>query len=193
MDRGGRWEASGLRRGTWYWALAQCWQESRYQLHFFLGCLFANPKASSSSCLVPPALCSSALADSVLLGTSGSKHPRLLNLSPPWCKSCSRIVFLEPWTKLWWNCHVAAGAGLQRCGKSCRLRWTNYLRPNIRHGSFTPDEEDLIVKLHSSLGSRFFAFFHFWYQHSGSDMSKFAAGSRLLLCIRDIPRSPLVE
>ncbi|CAM6067648.1 unnamed protein product [Sphagnum tenellum] len=49
---------------------------------------------------------------------------------------------------------VGRKAGLQRCGKSCRLRWTNYLRPNIRHGSFTPDEEDLIVKLHSSLGSR---------------------------------------
>ncbi|CAN5971032.1 unnamed protein product [Sphagnum jensenii] len=49
---------------------------------------------------------------------------------------------------------VGRKAGLQRCGKSCRLRWTNYLRPNIRHGSFTPYEEDLIVKLHSSLGSR---------------------------------------
>lgn len=45
-------------------------------------------------------------------------------------------------------------AGLQRCGKSCRLRWTNYLRPDIRHGSFTADEEDLIVKLHATHGSR---------------------------------------
>ncbi|KAG0593374.1 hypothetical protein M758_1G317500 [Ceratodon purpureus] len=49
---------------------------------------------------------------------------------------------------------VGKKAGLQRCGKSCRLRWTNYLRPDIRHGSFTPDEEDLIVKLHAAHGSR---------------------------------------
>ncbi|CAM6031050.1 unnamed protein product [Sphagnum balticum] len=49
---------------------------------------------------------------------------------------------------------VGKKAGLQRCGKSCRLRWTNYLRPDIRHGSFTSDEEDLIVKLHATHGSR---------------------------------------
>jgi myb proto-oncogene protein len=51
-----------------------------------------------------------------------------------------------------WLCTSAAG--LQRCGKSCRLRWTNYLRPDIRHGSFSSAEEDLIVKLHASHGSR---------------------------------------
>ncbi|KAG0620763.1 hypothetical protein M758_4G241800 [Ceratodon purpureus] len=49
---------------------------------------------------------------------------------------------------------VGQKAGLQRCGKSCRLRWTNYLRPDIRHGSFTLEEEDLIVKLHAAHGSR---------------------------------------
>ncbi|XP_024390138.1 uncharacterized protein [Physcomitrium patens] len=49
---------------------------------------------------------------------------------------------------------VGKKAGLQRCGKSCRLRWTNYLRPDIRHGSFDPEEEDLIVKLHAAHGSR---------------------------------------
>ncbi|CAK9212259.1 unnamed protein product [Sphagnum jensenii] len=49
---------------------------------------------------------------------------------------------------------VGKRAGLQRCGKSCRLRWTNYLRPDIRHGSFSSAEEDLIVKLHASHGSR---------------------------------------
>ncbi|CAM6040086.1 unnamed protein product [Sphagnum compactum] len=49
---------------------------------------------------------------------------------------------------------VGKKAGLQRCGKSCRLRWTNYLRPDIRHGSFSSAEEDLIVKLHASHGSR---------------------------------------
>jgi myb proto-oncogene protein len=44
--------------------------------------------------------------------------------------------------------------GLQRCGKSCRLRWTNYLRPDLKHGRFTDHEENLIVNLHAALGSR---------------------------------------
>ncbi|MCO5610821.1 hypothetical protein L7F22_065063 [Adiantum nelumboides] len=44
--------------------------------------------------------------------------------------------------------------GLQRCGKSCRLRWTNYLRPDLKHGRFSDQEEQLIVKLHAALGSR---------------------------------------
>ncbi|KAK4273257.1 hypothetical protein QN277_021696 [Acacia crassicarpa] len=45
-------------------------------------------------------------------------------------------------------------AGLLRCGKSCRLRWINYLRSDLRRGNITPHEEDLIIKLHSSLGNR---------------------------------------
>jgi len=46
-------------------------------------------------------------------------------------------------------------AGLKRCGKSCRLRYTNYLRPNLKHENFTQEEEDLIVTLHAMLGSRY--------------------------------------
>ncbi|CAN6180754.1 unnamed protein product [Urochloa humidicola] len=45
-------------------------------------------------------------------------------------------------------------AGLNRCGKSCRLRWTNYLRPDIKRGRFTDDEEKLIIHLHSILGNK---------------------------------------
>ncbi|KAJ9168026.1 hypothetical protein P3X46_019604 [Hevea brasiliensis] len=45
-------------------------------------------------------------------------------------------------------------AGLKRCGKSCRLRWLNYLRPDIKRGNISPDEEDLIVRLHRLLGNR---------------------------------------
>ncbi|CAN1352979.1 Transcription factor MYB12 [Linum perenne] len=44
--------------------------------------------------------------------------------------------------------------GLKRCGKSCRLRWINYLRGDLRRGNITSEEEDVIVKLHSSLGNR---------------------------------------
>ncbi|RLM98542.1 myb-related protein Hv33-like [Panicum miliaceum] len=45
-------------------------------------------------------------------------------------------------------------AGLQRCGKSCRLRWINYLRPDLKRGSFSQQEEDLILALHEILGNR---------------------------------------
>ncbi|KAK9144293.1 hypothetical protein Sjap_004196 [Stephania japonica] len=45
-------------------------------------------------------------------------------------------------------------AGLNRCGKSCRLRWTNYLRPDIKRGKFSEEEEQLIVSLHSVLGNK---------------------------------------
>lgn len=45
-------------------------------------------------------------------------------------------------------------AGLQRCGKSCRLRWINYLRPDLKRGNFTEQEDELIIKLHSFLGNK---------------------------------------
>ncbi|CAN1168681.1 Transcription factor MYB26 [Linum perenne] len=45
-------------------------------------------------------------------------------------------------------------AGLQRCGKSCRLRWINYLRPDLKRGSFSPQEAALIIELHTILGNR---------------------------------------
>ncbi|TMW84140.1 hypothetical protein EJD97_025725 [Solanum chilense] len=48
-------------------------------------------------------------------------------------------------------------AGLQRCGKSCRLRWTNYLRPDIKRGKFTLQEEQTIIQLHALLGNRWSA------------------------------------
>ncbi|KAI3725625.1 hypothetical protein L1987_65416 [Smallanthus sonchifolius] len=44
--------------------------------------------------------------------------------------------------------------GLKRCGKSCRLRWLNYLRPNIKHGGFSEEEDHLICSLYISIGSR---------------------------------------
>ncbi|XP_038975181.1 transcription factor MYB61-like [Phoenix dactylifera] len=49
---------------------------------------------------------------------------------------------------------VPKQAGLQRCGKSCRLRWINYLRPDLKRGTFSQQEEDLIIELHAVLGNR---------------------------------------
>ncbi|KAL6276195.1 hypothetical protein ACE6H2_019796 [Prunus campanulata] len=48
-------------------------------------------------------------------------------------------------------------AGLKRCGKSCRLRWLNYLRPNIKHGEFSDEEDRIICSLFASIGSRSFS------------------------------------
>ncbi|KAG6512128.1 hypothetical protein ZIOFF_030223 [Zingiber officinale] len=50
-------------------------------------------------------------------------------------------------------------AGLNRCGKSCRLRWTNYLRPDIKRGHFSTDEEKMIIQLHSVLGNKYIYIF----------------------------------
>ncbi|XP_021771116.1 transcription factor MYB35-like [Chenopodium quinoa] len=49
---------------------------------------------------------------------------------------------------------VPKKAGLNRCGKSCRLRWTNYLRPDLKHEEFTEQEEQLIIQYHAAIGSR---------------------------------------
>ncbi|XVF77411.1 hypothetical protein PTKIN_Ptkin14bG0040800 [Pterospermum kingtungense] len=52
-----------------------------------------------------------------------------------------------------WNA-VQKNTGLARCGKSCRLRWANHLRPNLKKGSFSPEEERIIVELHAKMGNK---------------------------------------
>ncbi|PIN22060.1 hypothetical protein CDL12_05219 [Handroanthus impetiginosus] len=52
-----------------------------------------------------------------------------------------------------WN-SSARCAGLKRTGKSCRLRWLNYLKPDIKRGNLTPQEQLLILELHSKWGNR---------------------------------------
>ncbi|CAA7015996.1 unnamed protein product [Microthlaspi erraticum] len=52
-----------------------------------------------------------------------------------------------------WN-SLSRCAGLQRTGKSCRLRWLNYLRPDVRRGNITLEEQLLILELHSRWGNR---------------------------------------
>ena len=50
---------------------------------------------------------------------------------------------------------IYSKSGLQRCGKSCRLRWTNYLRPDIKRGAFTEIEEQKIIQLHALVGNKY--------------------------------------
>lgn len=52
-----------------------------------------------------------------------------------------------------WNA-VQKHSGLSRCGKSCRLRWANHLRPNLKKGAFTAEEEHLIIELHAKMGNK---------------------------------------
>ncbi|CAH2033951.1 unnamed protein product [Thlaspi arvense] len=52
-----------------------------------------------------------------------------------------------------WNL-LAKSSGLKRKGKSCRLRWLNYLKPDIKRGNLTPREQLLILELHSKWGNR---------------------------------------
>ncbi|XP_010543777.1 PREDICTED: transcription factor GAMYB-like [Tarenaya hassleriana] len=52
-----------------------------------------------------------------------------------------------------WNA-VQKYTGLSRCGKSCRLRWANHLRPNLKKGAFSQEEEQLIVELHAKMGNK---------------------------------------
>ncbi|MQM18286.1 hypothetical protein Taro_051272 [Colocasia esculenta] len=50
---------------------------------------------------------------------------------------------------------IAQVSGLNRTGKSCRLRWVNYLQPGLKRGRMSPDEERLVLELHSRWGNRF--------------------------------------
>ncbi|KAJ4952050.1 hypothetical protein NE237_028882 [Protea cynaroides] len=49
---------------------------------------------------------------------------------------------------------VSKRSGLKRGGKSCRLRWKNYLSPNLKRGEMSQEEEDLIIRMHNLLGNR---------------------------------------
>lgn len=52
--------------------------------------------------------------------------------------------------------------GLKRCGKSCRLRWMNYLSPTVKRGDFSEEENDLIIRLHNLLGNRPVCYNHYF-------------------------------
>ncbi|KAL5149961.1 Myb-related protein 306 [Glycine soja] len=68
---------------------------------------------------------------------------------------------------------VPANTGLSRCSKSCRLRWTNYLRPGIKRGNFTDQEEKMIIHLQALLGNRWAAIAAYLPQRTDNDIKNY--------------------
>ncbi|CAL5198378.1 unnamed protein product [Lathyrus oleraceus] len=68
---------------------------------------------------------------------------------------------------------VPTNTGLMRCSKSCRLRWTNYLRPGIKRGNFTDHEEKMILHLQALLGNRWAAIASYLPQRTDNDIKNY--------------------
>ncbi|CAO2826784.1 unnamed protein product [Amaranthus hypochondriacus] len=68
---------------------------------------------------------------------------------------------------------VPTNTGLRRCSKSCRLRWTNYLRPGIKRGNFTEKEEKMIIHLQALLGNRWAAIASYLPQRTDNDIKNY--------------------
>lgn len=66
----------------------------------------------------------------------------------------SLIKIIHPSFFFFFVCSSSTSSGLKRTGKSCRLRWLNYLKPDIKRGNLTPQEQLLILELHSKWGNR---------------------------------------
>ncbi|XP_043723477.1 myb-related protein 306-like [Telopea speciosissima] len=68
---------------------------------------------------------------------------------------------------------IPSNTGLLRCSKSCRLRWTNYLRPGIKRGNFTEHEEKMIIHLQALLGNRWAAIASYLPQRTDNDIKNY--------------------
>ncbi|KAF1878570.1 hypothetical protein Lal_00047239 [Lupinus albus] len=73
----------------------------------------------------------------------------------PWIAEEDKLLikYVEQYGEGRWN-SVASIIGLKRNGKSCRLRWVNYLRPDLKRGQITAQEESIIIELHAMWGNR---------------------------------------
>ncbi|KAL2545410.1 myb domain protein 9 [Forsythia ovata] len=88
------------------------------------------------------------------MGRSPSRSSDISLKKGPWTLEEDKklIDYIQKHGKGSWQ-KLPNKAGLNRCGKSCRLRWTNYLRPDIKRGNFSSDEEQIIIDLHSLHGN----------------------------------------
>ncbi|KAL2510104.1 transcription factor MYB [Forsythia ovata] len=88
------------------------------------------------------------------MGRSSTSLEKVDMKKGPWTRDEDQklLAYIEEHGHGRWR-DLPAKAGLQRCGKSCRLRWTNYLRPDIKRGKFSLQEEKIIIQLHALLGN----------------------------------------
>ncbi|PON64128.1 GAMYB transcription factor [Parasponia andersonii] len=107
----------------------------------------------------PPSSSSSSKTSNISTATGGSKTTPCCSKvgikRGPWTAEEDEVLarFIRKEGEGRWRT-LPKRAGLMRCGKSCRLRWMNYLRPSVKRGHIAPDEEDLILRLHRLLGNR---------------------------------------
>lgn len=96
-------------------------------------------------------------SDSPLIdeGNGGSSGGGIVLKKGPWTSAEDALLveYVKKHGEGNWNA-VQKHSGLSRCGKSCRLRWANHLRPNLKKGAFTADEERLIIELHAKMGNK---------------------------------------
>ncbi|KAF7129048.1 hypothetical protein RHSIM_Rhsim10G0039500 [Rhododendron simsii] len=85
---------------------------------------------------------------------------------------------------------VPSKTGLRRCSKSCRLRWTNYLRPGIKRGSFTEDEEKMIIQLQALLGNKWAAIASYLPERTDNDIKNYW-NTHLRKKLKKLQESPL--
>ncbi|XP_022889383.1 transcription factor MYB106-like [Olea europaea var. sylvestris] len=92
------------------------------------------------------------------MGISSTSLEKVQMKKGPWTRDEDQklLAYIERHGLGRWR-DLPTKAGLQRCGKSCRLRWTNYLRPDIKRGKFSLQEEKRIIQLHALLGNRWSA------------------------------------
>ncbi|CAI0454476.1 unnamed protein product [Linum tenue] len=89
------------------------------------------------------------------MGWGGYGHDEHGWRKGPWTPEEDKL--LSEYVKLYgdgrWS-SVSKCTGLKRSGKSCRLRWVNYLRPGLKRGQLTPQEEGIIIELHALWGNK---------------------------------------
>lgn len=97
---------------------------------------------------------SSSLGGSRSGGVGGARGRHMLKKGP-WTEAedAELLEYVKRHGEGNWNV-VHKNSGVRRCGKSCRLRWANHLRPNLKKGPFSPEEEEIIIKLHAKYGNK---------------------------------------
>ncbi|XP_052184716.1 transcription factor MYB62-like [Diospyros lotus] len=94
------------------------------------------------------------MAQTLMIANGGEEDFNQLRRGPWTLEEDTRLIhYVSCHGEGRWNLSAKC-AGLKRTGKSCRLRWLNYLKPDIKRGNLTPQEQILILELHSRWGNR---------------------------------------